>query len=59
MKGLEDLKEKIRRCKKCRLWRTRRNALPGEGDPHSRLMLIAQAPGESEDREGEMFDRSI
>lgn len=55
MKNLEDLKEEIRKCKKCRLWKTRINALPGEGDPHSRLMLIAQAPGESEDREGKMF----
>lgn len=37
------------------MWRTRRNALPGEGDPHARLMLVAQAPGENEDREGRMF----
>lgn len=55
MKKLEDLKEKIRECDKCRLWKTRRNALPGEGDPHVRLMLVAQAPGENEDREGKMF----
>jgi uracil-DNA glycosylase family 4 len=55
MKKLQDLKEEIRRCKKCRLWKTRRNALPGEGNPNARLMLIAQAPGENEDRERKMF----
>lgn len=55
MKKLEDLKEEIRKCKKCRLWKTRRNSLPGEGNPNARLMLVAQAPGENEDRERKMF----
>jgi uracil-DNA glycosylase family 4 len=55
MKKLEDLKEEIRKCKKCRLWKTRRNSLPGESNPSARLMLVAQAPGENEDREGKMF----
>lgn len=54
-KKLEDLKKEIKRCRECRLWKTRRNALPGEGNPHARLMLVAQAPGENEDREGRMF----
>jgi DNA polymerase len=31
------------------------NALCGEGNVHTDLMLIAQAPGEHEDREGRMF----
>lgn len=31
------------------------NALCGEGNLNANLMLIAQAPGENEDREGEMF----
>jgi len=29
--------------------------LLGEGDPHANVMLIAQAPGELEDRENQMF----
>jgi uracil-DNA glycosylase family 4 len=52
---LEDLKQKIRECKQCRLWETRINALPGEGNYDARVMLVAQAPGENEDREGRMF----
>jgi uracil-DNA glycosylase family 4 len=55
MKKLEVLKQKIRKCKKCRLWETRINALPGEGNSNARVMLVAQAPGENEDREGRMF----
>jgi len=52
---LYSLKEKIENCSKCPLSKTRKNALPGEGDPESRVMLIAQAPGEREDEEGRMF----
>jgi uracil-DNA glycosylase family 4 len=52
---LEDLKKKIRECKQCRLWETRINALPGEGNYNARVMVVAQAPGENEDREGRMF----
>ncbi|HIH98802.1 MAG TPA: uracil-DNA glycosylase [Thermoplasmata archaeon] len=55
MKSLEELNEKIRACFKCRLSETRMNALRGEGNANSKLMLIAQAPGENEDREGRMF----
>jgi uracil-DNA glycosylase family 4 len=54
-KKLEDLKEEIRRCRRCGLWKTRRNVLHGEGNPQARLMLVAQALGENEDREGRMF----
>ena len=46
---------KIRSCKKCELWKTRTHALPGEGNIFSKLMIIAQAPGHTEDREGRMF----
>lgn len=52
---IEDLNEEIRQCRKCRLSKTRTNAVCGEGNPNAKLMLIAQAPGESEDREGRMF----
>jgi len=37
------------------LWETRINALPGEGNYNARVMLVAQAPGENEDRAGRMF----
>ncbi len=52
---MDDLNNEIRECKKCRLSTTRMHALCGEGDQNAKLMLIAQAPGENEDREGKMF----
>ena len=52
---IEDLNEEIRRCNKCKLAKTRINALCGEGDLYAKIMLVAQAPGETEDREGRMF----
>ena len=52
---LENLNKEIRECKKCSLAETRISAICGEGNPHAKLILIAQAPGETEDREGRMF----
>ena len=49
------LNEEIQKCCKCRLCETRRNVLCGEGNLNAKLILIAQAPGENEDREGKMF----
>lgn len=55
LERLKELNNEIEDCRKCRLWKTRTNALPGEGDISSDVMLIAQAPGETEDKEGRMF----
>ena len=52
---LEELNQKIRNCKKCRLHKTRKHALIGEGNPEARLFLIPQAPGEMEDEQDAMF----
>ena len=52
---IEDLTKEIRGCTKCRLSKSRTNALPGEGYLNSKVMLIAQAPGEEEDKVGKMF----
>ncbi len=52
---IEDLNQEIESCTRCRLSETRIHVLCGEGDPDAKLMLIAQAPGETEDREGKMF----
>ncbi len=47
--------EKIRSCKKCRLYRNRRNAVPGEGSLNAEIMFIGEAPGAKEDEEGRPF----
>jgi uracil-DNA glycosylase family 4 len=50
-----ELNKIIKECKRCRLSETRINAISGEGNLKAKIMLIAQAPGENEDREGKMF----
>jgi len=52
---IDELNRMIKGCKKCRLSETRMNAICGEGNLNAKIMLIAQAPGEREDREGKMF----
>jgi len=52
---IQELNAEIKRCNKCRLSETRINALCGEGNLDAKFMIIAQAPGENEDRDGEMF----
>jgi uracil-DNA glycosylase family 4 len=52
---IEALNREIRECHRCTLAHTRTNALCGEGNLHAQIMLIAQAPGKNEDREGRMF----
>ena len=52
---IEELNKQMKECKRCRLYKTRRNAICGEGNLNAKIMLIAQAPGEKEDKEGRMF----
>jgi len=42
-------------CRKCRLWKTRKNAVPGDGNLESPIMLIGEAPGYWEDIKGKPF----
>ena len=52
---IQELNAEVKRCNECRLSETRINALCGEGNLDAKFMIIAQAPGENEDRDGEMF----
>ena len=54
-KELEKIKKEILSCKKCPLYKTRRNPVAGEGNPKAKIMFIGEAPGENEDREGRPF----
>ena len=42
-------------CPKCELSRTRTHAVPGEGNPNARIMLIGEGPGFHEDQQGKPF----
>ena len=52
---LEHFARGIYRCRKCRLHKERRHAVPGEGDPGCRIVLVGEAPGAVEDRTARPF----
>ncbi len=52
---LAKLAQAIRNCTRCELARTRLNAVPGAGNPEARVVFVGEAPGASEDRQGEPF----
>jgi DNA polymerase len=56
MGSLDALAEYIRAHQCCQtLCPLRKNAVPGEGDPKARLMLVGEGPGQTEDETGRPF----
>lgn len=52
---INDFKAKWRDCNGCGLSKTRTQVVFGEGNLNSPIMLVGEAPGEQEDREGKPF----
>lgn len=52
---LEAVAGEARGCTMCELHKSGQNAVPGEGNPDARIMLIGEAPGWHEDRQGKPF----
>jgi len=42
-------------CRRCAIGSTRTKVVCGVGDPHARLVVVGEGPGENEDRKGEPF----
>ena len=53
--SLDQVASEVRVCPLCELARSRTNAVPGEGNPEARVMLIGEGPGFYEDKEGKPF----
>lgn len=53
--SFEELSQELKTCTGCALCQTRTNVVMGVGNPHARVMLIGEAPGEQEDLRGEPF----
>jgi len=53
--SLEELKREIGDCRRCDLWKTRTHLVFGDGNPNAKVMLIGEAPGFYEDKEGIPF----
>src|ERR1700730_9458822 len=55
LKSISELRDAVNECKRCGLWKSATQGVPGEGLSPSKLMLIGEAPGDSEDLQGHPF----
>lgn len=53
--SLDAIAGKVQECRRCPLYATATNAVPGEGDPHAGLVCVGEAPGANEDATGRPF----
>ena len=53
--SLKLLHDEIINCKKCNLCETRKNAVPGKGNKNTEIVFVGEAPGKTEDLNGEPF----
>lgn len=51
----EELEARVAKCKLCELYKTRTQTVFGVGKRNADLMIIGEAPGANEDRQGEPF----
>jgi uracil-DNA glycosylase family 4 len=51
----EELEKRIRMCTLCRLHRSRKNAVPGEGPFDAEILFCGEAPGYNESLQGKPF----
>jgi DNA polymerase len=54
-KPLKQLREEARACQDCPLWANATQTVFGAGDPHARVMLVGEQPGDEEDKKGLPF----
>ena len=54
-KELAEVAAEVKTCQKCVLGTTRINAVPGEGNPHARIVFVGEGPGANEDQQGRPF----
>jgi DNA polymerase len=54
-KSLQQLREEARACRDCPLWANATQTVFGAGDPHARVMLVGEQPGDAEDKKGLPF----
>lgn len=52
---LEALREELKAFEGCALKRTAKNLVFADGNPHASIMMVGEAPGEDEDRQGLPF----
>ena len=53
--SLDELADAVSHCRRCSLWKTATQGVPGEGNPHADMMLVGEQPGDAEDIQGRPF----
>jgi DNA polymerase len=53
--SLEEIAVAIAKCRRCSLYATATNPVPGVGNPDADFMVVGEAPGANEDAQGEPF----
>jgi DNA polymerase len=52
---LQEIRDEIGDCRRCKLCSTRKNIVFGTGSPNAALMFVGEAPGADEDTQGQPF----
>jgi uracil-DNA glycosylase len=52
---LDEIRNDLGDCRRCKLWKGRTNIVYGVGNPHARIVFVGEGPGYDEDRKGEPF----
>lgn len=52
---LQEIRDEIGDCRRCKLCSTRKNIVFGTGSPTAQLMFVGEAPGADEDAQGQPF----
>jgi len=52
---LREVAAEVSTCAKCNLCKGRTKAVPGEGNPHAKILFIGEGPGFHEDKQGRPF----
>lgn len=53
--SLEEVREELGDCRRCHLWRLRKNLVFGEGNSRASIVFVGEAPGGDEDLQGRPF----
>ena len=53
--NLKDIEKEVQQCKSCPLYISRNNVVFSDGSNKAKIMLIGEAPGADEDKQGKPF----
>ena len=53
--SLEQVRDDLGDCRRCKLWPTRSHIVFGSGNPHAQLVFVGEGPGADEDMQGLPF----